>query len=74
MSMGQAVKIAEFMSFCVEMYAKSKHLSGGVVAAMLTKCDGFNYLRRGYDVLHTMGSEWLVEDLDDYFKLRGVAA
>ena len=72
--MAQAVKIAEFLSFCVEMYAKSKHLSGGVVAAMLTKCDGFNYPRRGYDVLHTMGSEWLVEDLDDYFKLRGVAA
>ena len=74
MSMGQAVKIAEFMSFCVEMYAQSKRLSGGVVAAMLMKCDGFNYLRRGYDVLHTMGSEWLVEDLDDYLKLRGVAA
>ena len=72
--MAQGVKIAEFLSFCVEMYATSKHLSGGVVAAMLTKCDGFNYLRRGYDVLHTMGSEWLVEDLDDYFKLRGVAA
>ena len=72
--MAQAVKIAEFMSFCVEMYAKSKHLSGSVVAAMLTKCDGFNYLRRGYDVLHTMGSEWLVEELDDYFRMRGVAA
>ena len=72
--MAQAVKIAEFMSFCIEMYAKSKHLSGVVVAAMLMKCDGFNYLRRGYDVLHTMGGEWLVEDLDDYFKLRGVAA
>lgn len=72
--MAQAVKIAEFMSFCVEMYAKSKHLSGGVVAAMLTRCDGFNYLRHGYDVLHTMGTEWLIEDLDDYFKARGVAA
>ena len=74
MRMAQAVKIAEFMSFCIEMYAKSKHLPGGVVAAMLTKCDGFNYLRRGYDVLHTMGGEWLVDELDDYFKVRGVAA
>ena len=68
------VKVAEFMSFCVEMYARSKHLSGSVVAAMLAKCGGFDYLRRGYEVLHTMGSEWIVEDLDDYFKLRGVAA
>ena len=71
--MAQNVKVAEFMSFCVEMYARSKHLSGGVVAAMLVKSGGFDYLRRGYEVLHTMGSEWLVEDLDDYFKLRGVA-
>ena len=63
--MSKAVKIAEFMSFCIEMYAKSKHLSGGVVAAMLTKCGGFDYLRREYEVLHTMGSEWLVEDIDD---------
>ena len=72
--MSKAVKIAEFMSFCVEMYAKNKHLSGGVVAAMLTQCGGFDYLRRGYEVLHTMGSEWLVADLDDYFKIRGVVA
>ena len=56
------------------MYATSKHLSGAVVAAKLAGCGGFDYLRRGYDVLHTMGSEWIVEDLDDYFKLRGVAA
>lgn len=72
--MTQSVKVAEFMSFCVEMYARSKHLSGGVVASMLAKCGGFDYLRRGYDVLHTMGREWIVEDLDDYFKLRGVVA
>lgn len=72
--MAQGVKIAEFLSFCVEMYATSKHLSGGVVAARLAACGGFDYLRRSYDVLHTMGSEWLVEDLDDYFKLRGIAA
>ena len=72
--MTQSAKVAEFMSFCVEMYARSKHLSGGVVASMLAKCGGFDYLRQGYDVLHTMGREWIVEDLDDYFKLRGVVA
>lgn len=72
--MPQSVKLAEFMSFCVEMYAKSKHLSGSVVASMLAKCGGFDYLRRGYDVLHTMGSEWIVGDIDDYLALRGVVA
>ncbi len=72
--MAHNVKVAEFMSFCVEMYARSKHLSGSVVADMLTQSGGFDYLRRGYEVLHTMGSEWIIQDLDDYFKLRGVAA
>ena len=72
--MSHSVKVAEFMSYCIEMYARDKHLSGSVVAAMLTQCGGFEYLRRGYEVLHTMGSEWIVEDLDGYFKLRGVAA
>ena len=72
--MSHSVKVAEFMSYCIEMYASSKHLSGSVVAARLAQSGGLDYIRRGYEVLHTMGREWIIEDLDDYLKSRGVAA
>lgn len=67
-------KIAEFISFCIEMYAREKKLSGREVSSRLRAADGYEYLLRGYDVLHTMGHEWLIEDLDELFRVRGVAA
>ena len=31
-------------------------------------------LDSGYDVLHTQGERWLVSDLDEFLKIRGVSA
>ncbi|MDY3229952.1 MAG: DUF3791 domain-containing protein [Kiritimatiellia bacterium] len=72
--MSDSAKIVEFISFCIEMYARQRRISGGAVADLLLRAGGYEYLRNGYEVLHTMGSEWLVEDLDELFKRRGVAA
>jgi len=72
--MSRSAKIVEFISFCIEMYARQQKISGGVVADRLRRSGGYDYLRNGYDVLHTMGCEWLVEDLDEFFRSRGVAA
>ena len=73
-AMSDSAKIVEFISFCIEMYARQRRISGGAVADLLLRAGGYEYLRNGYEVLHTMGSEWLVEDLDELFKRRGVAA
>ena len=59
--MSERAKVAEFVSFCIEMFAKAKRLSG-------------DYLDSGYDVLHTQGERWLVSDLDEFLKIRGVSA
>jgi len=31
-----------------------------------------NYIVRGYDVLHTLGKEYLVEDITDFVREKGV--
>lgn len=71
--MSHNAKIAEFISFCIEMYARQKHVSGGLVARLLSQADGYDYLRNGYEVLHTMGREWLMGDMDELFAKRGLA-
>ena len=72
--MSKRTKIAEFMSFCIECYAKAKRLSGREVCGLFKQYGALGYLERGYDVLHTMGEEWLLADIGDFLKSRGYAA
>lgn len=72
--MSQRSIIAEFISFCVEVFAKAKNRSGAAVAKIFTECGAIDYLTDGYDVLHTQGREWLIADLDDYLRIRGIVA
>lgn len=71
--MSHRAKVAEFVSFCIEMFAKAKNLSGDRVAAAFESSGAIAYLDSGYDLLHTQGEGWLVSDLDDFLKARGVA-
>ena len=72
--MSQCAAIVEFVSFCVEVFAKTKNRSGASVAKLFAECGAIDYLAVGYDVLHTQGREWLIADLEDYLKVRGIAA
>ena len=72
--MSHRAKVAEFVSFCIEMFAKAKGLSGERAAALLADCGAIEYLDSGYDVLHTQGERWLVADLDEFLKQRNVWA
>ena len=72
--MSNRAKVAEFISFCIEMFAKAKRLSGAKVAALFESCGAIGYLDSGYEMLHTQGEGWLVSELDDYLKSRGIVA
>ena len=72
--MSERAKVAEFVSFCIEMFARKKNLSGGYVASLCASCGALDYLSDCYDVLHTQGASWLVADIEDYLKSRGIAA
>ena len=66
-------KILEFVTYCISKLAPSLNLSQREVYRRL-KQSGilYGYIVPSYDVLHTFGSRYLVEDLTDYMREKGV--
>lgn len=57
-----------FIILCIEEYKNSKHLTGKEVVDLFNKYLVFDYIRSFYEVLHTTGSKYIVNDLDVYIK------
>ena len=57
-----------FIILCIEEYKNQKNLSGNDVALLFDKYRVFDYIRSFYDVLHTTGTKFIVNDIDLYIK------
>ena len=62
--------IVGFVIFCLEAYKRVQGLSGEEAAALFVRHGVTGYLRDGYDVLHTLGEQALVEDITKYLASR----
>ena len=62
--------IAYFLSFFTEQYKNEKHMSGRDAMNMLEKYGVLDYLAEHYEMLHTQGRQWLMEDIDEFIALR----
>lgn len=62
-----------FIILCVEEYKNQKHLSGKDVISLFNKYAVTDYIRSFYEVLHTTGTRYLVNDIDLYIKSRATA-
>lgn len=63
----------EFVTYCVSKLAHKLNLSQSDVYARLKNSGILNeYIVPSYDVLHTFGSRYLMEDLTDYMREKGV--
>jgi len=64
----------EFAVFCVENVASQLGISGEEVYKELTEQSDilYDYIVASYDVLHTQGKEYIVEDIIDIMKEKGV--
>ena len=62
--------IAYFISFCIEQYKNEHHLTGLEAMSQLEKYDVFNYLCEHYEVLHSQSRQWILEDIDQFIRLR----
>jgi hypothetical protein len=60
------VKKIEFVSFCIEMYAKHFVISGSVVANQFDEAGVLDYLLENYEVLHTQGWQFILPLINDY--------
>ena len=65
----------EFVVFCIENVATALHVDGATAYRILTdKSDVLkSYIAPCYNVLHTQGKEYIVEDVLDVLKNMGVA-
>lgn len=65
--------ILEFVTYCISKLAHNLKLSQQDVYLRL-KQSGilYEYIVPSYDVLHTFGSRYLIQDLTDYMKEKGV--
>lgn len=62
--------IAYFVSFCIEQYKKAKHITGAEAMRQLYKYNVLDYLGEHYEILHTQSRQWILEDIDEYIRLR----
>ena len=62
--------IALFVAFCIEGYGAAKGMSGEQVLDLFSKYGLVDYLSEYYDVLHTQGRQWLIEEIDEYIEIR----
>ena len=63
-------KTLEFKAFCFEAYRAEKKLTGRETAALFDKHGVLDYLGTCYDVLHTTGRAYIVEDIDGFIEAR----
>lgn len=63
-------KELEFKIFCLEGYKTSHNISGKETLDLFEKYGVFNYLSSFYDVLHSMGLNFIMEDIDNFISAR----
>lgn len=66
-------KVLEFVLFCVEMYAQKHEISGRVVMDRFSEYGVVDFLRDGYDVLHTQGREYIISEIEIFLDNRVLA-
>ena len=62
--------IALFLSFCIEQYKVAKGMTGKEAMQELDRYGVLEYLSEFYDVLHTHGHQWLIEEIDNMINGR----
>jgi len=63
-------KLLLFYAFCLEKYKVFSKLSAEEVLFYFRKYHVFDYLRDGYDVLHTQGESYILSEIDLFIKER----
>ena len=59
-----------FIIYCIEEYKNQKNMSGYDVMVLFDRYSVCDYIRSFYDVLHTTGTKYIVNDIDLYIQSR----
>lgn len=61
---------ATFLAFCIEQYAKAKGMPAVDAVRLFEQYGISEHFCEFYDVLHTHGHNWLVEEIDEMIYSR----
>ena len=61
---------AEFLSFCIEAYKNKLGVSGAKVAEYFEESGVLDFLLENYDLLHTLGKEQLLTEIERFLSKR----
>ena len=64
--MNKELDIAYFLSFCMEQYKNKHQMSGEEVAILFEQYGVLPYLEDNFEVLHTQGHRWLMDEIDEW--------
>ena len=59
-----------FTSFCIEEYKAQHGMTGEEVVKLFEKYGVTDYLMTGFDVLHTLGRNMILDDIDKFIEAR----
>ena len=62
---------SEFLIYCMERYRYYKKLSGKEVAEIFEKSGVNDYIIKCYGALHTVGEEYLMNDIEEDIAKNG---
>ena len=65
-------EIVRFKAFCLERYKYEHNMNGKDTIRLFMQYGVMDYISSFYDVLHTFGDKYLVEDIDLFIEARRV--
>ncbi|GHV24116.1 hypothetical protein FACS189465_0670 [Clostridia bacterium] len=60
----------KFLIYCIETYKSARNLTGKQIIALFDKYGVIAYIVNCYGALHTMGDNYIVEDIDSFIEIR----
>ena len=61
-------KINEFIVFVIENYKVTYNMNGKEVYDLFVKYGVFDYLEKSYDMLHTKGKDYIINEVHSYIE------
>ena len=63
-------EIVKFKAFCIERYKYEHKMNGKDAISLFMKYGILEYINSFYDVLHTFGDQYIVQDIDLFIAAR----
>ena len=60
-----------FVVFCAEQYKMARNMTGRDLAELVTRYGIWDYLYSCFEALHTTGTKYIINDIDQYIQERG---